>query len=614
MRQVQDKNYFLNKLLKDREINQLLEGQSQKNINGFIDNLKEIKKILHIKEQTDKKILEEYNKLIVIPSGSEETLIRELHQFNKAMYDWPDYYTLDFGVKNATGQTEKQFKPEIEDSVAKRMAQSERLLAQKQGKHRQKIEQEAEQLNSVEKRKMLAQQLEEDTIDSEELATAFSEMIVNAKQNLETNLLKAQDEQNKLLTKLAFEFERDSIDKAMKLLDTPNFEEEGLWSPGQKDKKGDLEVANQNNESPENEEDYFDIDIEDEEYYQKRFKYENNLKEVEFEADHSWNKNELNSFEANSAAAYLSRINNFDPSQSLKNGEQKIFRTKLANLPLDFNEPLEELDILLDENNLPIEFEKEKIYFDLINQAVENWNSKQKEVFKTSEKQNVKKGEAIKLPKNILGLSQPYIHESTTEFEPTLENIKELDSENVKRLSDEELTMVTEIWERDPIDPLRYDDLSDFEKRLISAPIKTKDLKKGEWLSEIHDEIMEKDNSILKDAQEIIVDSEEEKLEQLSDIKNNLDEGNYGKLNLSKPMAITCARYMKKLNYLKKGFEKSYGSELFKKIRDWIAQENLMYENAERNNRIRKLKTKRFKTQKSVLQKQRLKEIFKVKK
>ncbi|QEH61880.1 hypothetical protein SCHIN_v1c06830 [Spiroplasma chinense] len=331
MNKVQDKNYFLEKLSKDREINALLENESKKNISNFWQNLNEIRNLLHIKEKTDKKIYEEYNRLIVIPTGSEETLIRELHQFNKEMYDWPEFYTLDF--------------PEPEKKEIKKPK----------------------------------------------------------------SLIKAETR------------------------------------------------------------------------------------------------------------------------------------------------------------------------------------------------------------KNILNLSNPYVQDSTFEFEPTVENIKALDKETIQKLSDNQLKESQDIWDKTILDPLRDDDLKFFEAKLKDAPVITTELKRGDWLSELQDDFGVR-SEILDVDEKIFVDSEQEKQDQLDEIKHQLEEGQYGRLNLSKPMSITCTKYMKKLEGLKKGFVKSYGSELFKRIRDMIQEENDMYENIDRVRKIEKLKTKKLKLKKSTIKQQRLKEMFKVKK
>ncbi|ARU91573.1 hypothetical protein SCLARK_00975 [Spiroplasma clarkii] len=55
---------------------------------------------------------------------------------------------------------------------------------------------------------------------------------------------------------------------------------------------------------------------------------------------------------------------------------------------------------------------------------------------------------------------------------------------------------------------------------------------------------------------EIEVESESEKQHELEIIKDHLDNGKYGRLNLSRPMSLTCARYMRRLENLKKDSKK----------------------------------------------------------
>lgn len=94
---------------------------------------------------------------------------------------------------------------------------------------------------------------------------------------------------------------------------------------------------------------------------------------------------------------------------------------------------------------------------------------------------------------------------------------------------------------------------------------------------------------------EIIVDSESDKQNELELIKRDLEKGQYGRLNLSRPMSLTCARYMRKLDNLKKGFEKTYGSELLRKITDWVKMENALYESLDRKEKLETARSKQIK-------------------
>ncbi|AGR42142.1 hypothetical protein [Spiroplasma diminutum] len=284
MQTIVDKNYFLDKLSKDREINDLISKQSNKDNLNFFENLKELRRILHLKSQTDKKILHEYNKLIVIPTGSEETLIRELHEFNNEMYDdLPEHYTLNF-------------------------------------------------------------------------------------------------------------------------------------------------------------------------------------------------KTEVNK-------------------------ENKIIKEKPSNL---------------------------------------------KTIYK----------------KNILNLSKPYIQDSSIILDETIEpNYLEKT-------------------------------FQDFETLLLNEPIINNDNSEN-YLDKILND-KEYESEILKSSSDIFVESMIEKEEMISNIRNNLSTGNYGKLNLTKTFSLSTTKYMKKLETLKKGFVKTYGSEMFQKISEWISQEESLYENIDRTKKINNLKMQKL--------------------
>ncbi|ALD66436.1 hypothetical protein [Spiroplasma cantharicola] len=106
------------------------------------------------------------------------------------------------------------------------------------------------------------------------------------------------------------------------------------------------------------------------------------------------------------------------------------------------------------------------------------------------------------------------------------------------------------------------------------------------------------ESEIIKNSREIYVDSNEEKNKMLLDIRDSLKKGNYNKLNLTKPFSLSTTKYMKKLEALKKGFEDTYGSELFKKVSLWVHKENQLYENIDRNKKINNLKAEKIKLKK----------------
>lgn len=146
------------------------------------------------------------------------------------------------------------------------------------------------------------------------------------------------------------------------------------------------------------------------------------------------------------------------------------------------------------------------------------------------------------IKKNIFNLSQPYIQETT----------KELNSDDMKTILSPQSIIDQEE--------------SDYKNETLSDEVK-----------------------------EIYLNSEEEKQECLNEIANNLNKGNYNKLKLNRRMSLTCNRYMKKLNKIKQGFIDTYGSEIFKKIRGWIIEENILYHNADKEKKLEALNLKKEK-------------------
>ncbi|WP_339033298.1 hypothetical protein [Spiroplasma endosymbiont of Cantharis rufa] len=171
-------------------------------------------------------------------------------------------------------------------------------------------------------------------------------------------------------------------------------------------------------------------------------------------------------------------------------------------------------------------------------------------------------------------------------------NLKKIDEKNILNISEpfkenSSLELDDDILYTKEMDPLVEKTIQDFGESI------SKESNQNNFLKNL----LKEDNfqsEVLKNSEEIYVESNEEKDKMLLDIKDSLSEGNYKKLNLTKPFSLSTTKYMKKLEKIKKGFEDTYGSELFKKISKWVHKENQLYENIENNKKISNLKERKI--------------------
>lgn len=112
------------------------------------------------------------------------------------------------------------------------------------------------------------------------------------------------------------------------------------------------------------------------------------------------------------------------------------------------------------------------------------------------------------------------------------------------------------------------------------------------------------------DNKTIILNSIEEKESLMHEVKTIIKAGNYKKLKLNKPLSITTRQFTKKIQNIKQSFIDTYGSALFKKIADWIIEEQNLYQNLDRIERIDKYKKDKVKLQKKMNSRNKLKKFF----
>ncbi|AOG60516.1 hypothetical protein SHELI_v1c05650 [Spiroplasma helicoides] len=663
MQQIKDKNYFLEKLSKDREINKLLENESKKNVENFWENLKEIRRILHIKEKTDKKILEEYNKKIIIPTGSEETLIRELNQFNKVMYDdWPEHYTLDistpdgqepFIVKKIIDPNKKnKFKkvdlpknilglsnPYVQESSLDLEKTKEAMGEDK--KIFDKYFESSENINDKEKDELEAIKKINIALDNIEKILTIEkdgkDLELNKKIKNNSKIEMVDELANKNIVSANY-----NVDSAIKNLDNSTLMGElfniNLESINNNDLANILfEIYKSHNNIKKftkffniTENDFIQIyglefmnyisknkdDINDE---VKSILTNNITSNI---INNSINYNFLNSEIQNEVMMFYKK-NNIDfvedkinkminlLTESYDDFKQKVDITKINvkkihELFLSIKDD-ERSFLLLDHANKNL-----KMSFKNLTVAKSNLENL-KEVSKVFNNKDVLEIFLIKVFNNIdvanINLKTAYnnlniIGSSFCEYKN--ENgilINFIPNEEAKKiLSEDVLLSKDNFWNKSILDNR---DLND----LLNKTNSTDNLKK------LDNQIEKKleHTKILNDNEDIIVSNENEKYKELSKVKYQLDEGNYGKLNLTRTMSITCAKYMNRLSNLKKSIEKSYGSEIFKKITDLIAQENYLYRNLDSNKKIQELKNKKIKLKRSRINKQKVKSFFGIK-
>ncbi|AKU79727.1 hypothetical protein [Spiroplasma turonicum] len=183
--------------------------------------------------------------------------------------------------------------------------------------------------------------------------------------------------------------------------------------------------------------------------------------------------------------------------------------------------------------------------------------------------------------KNILNLSQPHIQESTQDFSNLSEDIIDIKNDNVIQDANEEKNELFETFKN-------------FETVLSNNPVKIK----VEHFDNLLVDYKTEGKELLNNQSDLVVNSEDEKRIVISSIKESLENGNYHKLNLKKSFSLSYSKYMQRLKNLKKNIIKTYGSEIFTRIKNVIQEENALYSNIDRSNKIKQLNLKKFKYKK----------------
>ncbi|QGS51948.1 hypothetical protein [Spiroplasma tabanidicola] len=566
MQKVGERNYFLEKLLKDRKINDLLKNQTSKEKIDFLSNLDEIRRVLHIKEKNDKKIYDQYNKLIVIPTGSEETLIRELNQFNKAMYkSYPEHYTLDIPTPEGKEPyvIKKPKRYNIEKELPKNILNLSNPYKQDSSLD---LEETLEQKELFENKNKGINILKLNI----EIALKNLDLIVNTHQTLKEykQLIKKIIIENKLINKKEF---IEMIEKNLTYKNIIKKFKEYIYL-SEKYIKNNNEFIN-----------LVEKTIEKNKYF--------------FISKDEKNNQEINQF--NNMV-----LNSVTKNSLFSDNIEEILTKRDLYYNCENKNDNDDVEIDLDDVELSKDFTNEDIIPDLNNLELDNEVNnlnKEENLDLIYEKSDNQKNETyfFKLAENIDK------SEIEREVEKANTNVKE--AYDLLEILEEILIKEDNKVENNLFknkDEAKWDLLA--SKNYLDDIIDDKEL-----LNKKYETIKQKD--ILKNKEEIVVENEFEKNKKLDEIKHNLEKGEYGKLKLSKTMNLTCSKYMNKLDSLKKGFEKTYGSEMFYRIKNLIIQEGVLYKNLDTNNDVKKLKNKKFKLQKSILKRQKVKDWFRFK-
>ncbi|AKX34133.1 hypothetical protein SLITO_v1c04800 [Spiroplasma litorale] len=229
--------------------------------------------------------------------------------------------------------------------------------------------------------------------------------------------------------------------------------------------------------------------------------------------------------------------------------------------------------------------------------------------------------------KNILKLSNPVIEDSTEEFE--LPNSIIENEQSIKKIEDIELPKsilsesndeevvnenkvlenkeINDFLKNDSIESLKTEkseklvkkeinEFEEFENKLLNNPIKIK----VEHFDNLLVDYKTEGKEILEKQKDLLVSTEQQKQDVISAIKQTLEDGNYHKLNLKKTFSLSYSKYMNRLKHLKKNFIQTYGSEIFTRIKNVVQEENALYENIDRSNKIRNLKKRKEKKKKNI--------------
>lgn len=117
---------------------------------------------------------------------------------------------------------------------------------------------------------------------------------------------------------------------------------------------------------------------------------------------------------------------------------------------------------------------------------------------------------------------------------------------------------------------------------------------------------------VLEDKNKKIIVNDDDQREKILDyVESELDQGKFNLIKVKRPLYISGKRIHKKIKLIRKKFIDTYGSEIFAKVSDWIIEEQNLYQNLERIDRINKYKENKLKLAKQMQIKERLKRFFK---
>jgi uncharacterized protein YktA (UPF0223 family) len=122
----------------------------------------------------------------------------------------------------------------------------------------------------------------------------------------------------------------------------------------------------------------------------------------------------------------------------------------------------------------------------------------------------------------------------------------------------------------------------------------------------------EKITQVLEDKKKkIIVEDESQREQILNYVEKELDKGKFNLVKVKRPLYISGKRIHKKIKSIRQKFIDTYGSEIFAKVSDWIVEEQNLYQNLERIDRINKYKENKLKLAKQMQIREKLKRFFK---
>jgi hypothetical protein len=195
---------------------------------------------------------------------------------------------------------------------------------------------------------------------------------------------------------------------------------------------------------------------------------------------------------------------------------------------------------------------------------------------------------------------------------PTIENLEDVNftvdtssNETVDNFSGIEIQgteneKVKDVFDRDAKFKSNYISNENVENKYDNAIHLTSDLLAPDHLEQVMDEA----------SGQIIVDDEADKNKILDYVEENIDSGKFKLINIERPLQISGRKIHKKIKSIRQKFIDSYGSEIFRKVSNWIVEEQNLYNNLDRIERIERYKKNKMKLAKQMQIKNKLKRMF----